>query len=206
MTVSGKPVDPTLGLLFIVSQHLMPLFKVGTIDDRLAREMAVTAIEAYHPETRADYVNIARTIACSITSLALLGTTASPDMPPPEKIRTIGRAIALNRTADQSERTMTQRRRYHKANPPSEIPSLMPAPKPSTPEPATAEPQPDSVDAEIQAAIANVMQEYLSASTATATPEAKQPPTSRPTPNQPPQAFYKHQPPPNHSMGERRTG
>ena len=181
MSAPDQPIDPSLGLLFIVSQHLMPLFKVGTIDNPLARQMAASAVDAYHPETRADYVNIARTIACSITSLALLGKTAAPDMPPAEKIRAISRAIALNRAADQSERTMMQRRRHHKANPPSEIPNLLPTPKQAAPEPTAAKPQSDSVDAEIQAAIANVMQEYLSVSMATAPPEPKQPP-----PNQPP--------------------
>jgi hypothetical protein len=176
MSASNQPINPTLGLLFIVAQHLMPLFKVGTIDNPLARQMAVTAIEAYHPETRADYVNIARTIACSITSLALLGKTASPDMTPPEKTRAIGRAIAMNRAADQSERTMMQRRRHHKANPPADIPSLMPAvPKPPTPEPPTA-PQPEIDDAEIQAAVASVMQEYLSAGIASPIPPS---PTQR---------------------------
>src|SRR6202020_22510 len=64
----------------------------------------------------------------------------------------------------QSERTMMQRRRHHKANPPSEIPSLMPAPEPTTPEPPTT-PQSEIADAEIQAAVASVMQEYLSATT-----------------------------------------
>jgi hypothetical protein len=182
MPTPDQPINPTLGLLFIVAQHLMPLFKVGTIDNRLARQMAVSAIEAYHPETRADYVNVARTIACSITSLALLGQTASPDMTPPEKIRAMGRAIALNRAADQSERTMMQRRRHHKANPPAEIPSLMPAPQPTTPQPTKPEPptapQPQIDDAEIQAAVASVMQEYLSAGMANPIPPAA--PTERP--------------------------
>jgi hypothetical protein len=179
MPTPDQPINPTLGLLFIVAQHLMPLFKIGTIDNHLARQMAVSAIEAYHPETRADYINVARTIACSITSLALLGNTASPDMTPPEKNRAIGRAIALNRAADQSERTMMQRRRHHKANPPAEIPSPMPAPEatttqPTMPKPPTAS-QPQTDDAEIQAAVAGVMQEYLSVGVANPIPPAAQP-------------------------------
>jgi hypothetical protein len=150
--------DPMLGLLYAAAYHLMPLFKIGTIDDDLARQMAVSAIEAYQPETRADYLNVARTIACSMTALALLGKTASPDMPLPEQMRAYGRANALNRSADQSERTMMQRRRYQKANPPVEQPELLPAA--NAPEMAIAE-------AEIGAAVADLMREYLSASAAT---------------------------------------
>ena len=128
-------LDPEVGLMFGIADQLIPLFKIGTIDVPLAREMAVSAITAYAPETRADYVNIARTIALSMAALSLLGTAASQDMTMPEKMRTFGRANALNRSADQSERTMMQRRRYQRANPPGEQPdheSEAPAPKGAT--------------------------------------------------------------------------
>jgi hypothetical protein len=127
--------------------------------------MAVTAIEAYHPETRADYVNIARTIACSITSLALLGKTADPDMTPPEKIRACGRAIALNRATDQSERTMMQRRRYRQAH--------------AEPEPPPP-PEPEIDDAEIEAAVAQAISQALNLTKTVKTDPPR--PTPVPTP------------------------
>jgi hypothetical protein len=168
-------LNPMLGLLYAVAHHLMPLFKIGTIDDDLAQQMAVSAIEAYHPETQADYVNVARTIACSITALALLGKTAASDMTLPEQMRAYGRANALNRSADQSERTMMQRRRHQNANPPIEQPELVP--EANVPEMALAE-------AEIGAAVADLMREYLSVSAATqveaATRVMPRPPVSPP--------------------------
>jgi hypothetical protein len=158
------PINPRLGLMFAAAHHLLPLFRIGTIDDRLARQMAVSAIESYHPETRADYVNVARIIAFSMTALALLGKTASPDMALPDQMRAYGRANALNRSADQSERTMMQRRRHQKANPPSEQPSLI-DPNPVIPDPKTDEAaiDPTAIDnAEVQAAVDGIMQEYRS--------------------------------------------
>jgi hypothetical protein len=129
------PINPRLGLMFAAAHHLLPLFKIGTIDDRLARQMAVSAIEAYEPQTRADYVNVARIIAFSMTALVLLGKTVNPDMPMPEQMRAYGRANALNRSTDQSERTMMQRRRLQKANPLGERPDLI-GPNPTIPDPA----------------------------------------------------------------------
>jgi hypothetical protein len=182
--------------MFAAAHHLLPLFKIGTIDDRLARQMAVSAIEAYEPQTRADYVNVARIIAFSMTALALLGKTANPNMPMPEQMRAYGRANALNRSADQSERTMMQRRRLQKANPPGERPDLIGAtpatpdpaipdpaiPDPAIPDPAIPDPTihdpatpPDPTkiaEAEIAAAVAGIMREYQSVGIATPIPTA----------------------------------
>jgi hypothetical protein len=163
-TASDHPVNPMLGLLYAASHLLLPLFKIGTIDDRLAQQMAASAIEAYSPETRADYVNVARTIAFSMTALALLGKSANPDMTMAEQMRAYGRANALNRSADQSERTMMQRRRHQKANPPADLP----APEATIDDAAIHRTAID--DAEIEAAVANVMKEYLSVGMATPIP------------------------------------
>ena len=54
-------LDPEIGLICIAADSLIPLFKKGTIDSLLARQMAMSSIEAYCPESRADAVNIART-------------------------------------------------------------------------------------------------------------------------------------------------
>jgi hypothetical protein len=186
------PINPRLGLMFAAAHHLLPLFRIGTIDDRLARQMAVSAIESYEPQTRADYVNAARIIAFSMTALALLGKTTNPDMPMPEQMRAYGRANALNRSADQSERTMMQRRRLQKANPPGERPDLIGA-NPAIPDP-TETSDPTAIDnAEVQAAVDGIMREYQSLGIAvpiqTATPKSPQPPVS---PIQPPTVPFRH--------------
>jgi hypothetical protein len=143
-------LDPRIGLMFTVADHLIPLFVAGSVDVKLARQMAVCAIEAYDPETRADYVNVARTIAFSISALALLGQAAAQDMTMPERMRAFGRANALNRSADQSERTMIQRRRHSQANPRAQRPAQMePRPGPPAPDP--------ELDAAVDAAVAETM-------------------------------------------------
>ena len=81
---------------------------------------------SYKPESHADFVNVARTIAFSMAALALLGKAAREDVTMTEKMRVYGRANALNRSADQSERTMMQRRRQQ-AKPPMEQPTSIDA-------------------------------------------------------------------------------
>jgi hypothetical protein len=127
--------------MFSVADQLIPLFANAFIDVGLARRMAVSAIQAYQPVTRADYVNVARTIAFSMSALALLGSAAAQDMTMPEKMRAYGRANALSRSADQSERTMMQRRSYQQANPRAE----QPPGKAWVPEPPASAPVPDNV-------------------------------------------------------------
>jgi hypothetical protein len=141
-------IDPALGLMFSVADQLIPLFSVGSIDPPFAHRMAITAIEAYEPETPADFVNVARTIAFSMSAVALLGHAAAKDLTMPEKLRAFSRANALNRSADQSERTMMQRRRYQKANSPTEQPVEPPAQ------------EPDVDHAAVHAAVAEAMDVY----------------------------------------------
>jgi hypothetical protein len=74
------------------------------------------------------------------------------DLPPAVKMRYFGRANALNRSADQSERIMMQRRRDQRANPPAELPAHL------RPRPANPEPSPD--DVAIDAAVAEAMAVY----------------------------------------------
>ena len=149
-------IDPEAGLMLVAADLLIPLFKTGSIDVPLAREMAICAIKAYYPESSADYVNIARTIAFSMACLALLGNAGSPDTAFPEKMRAFGRANTLNRSADQSERTMMQRRRYQRANSLGESEDCGP-PGPRTEQVAAA--QPEAMQTEIAVAV----QEYVTA-------------------------------------------
>ena len=149
-----SPIDLNTGLMLTLADLLIPLFTTDTDGIATARRTAVGAIAAYRPEIPADYVNSARTIAFSMAALSLLGKSASPEMTTQEQMRTFARAIALNRSADQSERTMMLRRRHQQADPNAEQPA-----RPS--EPPALDAKID--DARVQAAIGEAMQEYLAA-------------------------------------------
>jgi hypothetical protein len=144
--------DPWDGVLFSVAGQLAPLFETKDTDPDDARQSAMSALAAYHPESRADFVNIARILAFSMASLAALGMAVADDLTPALKMRYFGRANALNRSADQSERIMMQRRRDQRANPPAECPAHLVL------RPADPEPSPD--DAAIDAAVEEAMAAY----------------------------------------------
>ena len=172
------PIDPKIGLMVCAAEHLIPLFKAGDIETSLARRMAISALYAYEPETRADFVNAARTIAFSMAALALLGKAASNDMTIAEQMKAYGRANALNRSADQSERAMTRRRCYQQANLPDQPPDQASEPPP---------PDRETDDAQMQAAIAGAMAEYLATRTQPNT-DTPAPETVPPEPAPPPPA------------------
>ena len=194
-TPSSSPTDPKTALMVVAASHLVPLFRIGSIKYRDAHKMAMSAIAAYHPESRSDYVNIARTVAFSMAALALLAKATAADTPMPDLMRVYGRANALNRSADQSEQTMIRRRAYHAANPPEELPAWM--------DPGLEDPQPDAPadDAIIQAAVAEAMREYNAAVTSTQ-PETPPPEpiltaaTPSPDANQPATAIHHAAPTP----------
>ena len=119
------------------------------MDLQLAAQMAISSIAAYHPESRADFVNIARTLAFSMAAVSLLGQTFSEPMPLAEKKRIFTLANTLNRSADQSERTMMQRREAQRAHPPAPLPAWMnPKPEPAAPDlPGDAEIEASMADA-----------------------------------------------------------
>ena len=149
MSNPTPPADPQYGLAYTTALHLIPLFKTAGVDTNNAYQMALSALDAYAPESKADFINAARTIAFSMATLALLGQTASEDMTMAAKLRAFGRANTMNRSADQSERTMMLRRRYQAAAAPIDQPAaLLPTP------------QPKLTHDEVEAALAEAMQEY----------------------------------------------
>jgi hypothetical protein len=161
-----------------VADHLMPFFEKGSLTEDFQRRMALSAIDAYCRESRADYVNVARTVAFSLAAVALLGKAmSSADMPLKEQMRVYGRANALNRSADQSERSMMERRRYSEAHPPETRPRLWPV---------APEPEPPISDAELEAAVSEALREFhaarASAAQRGAPPEPAQAPAAAPHP------------------------
>lgn len=119
----------------------------------------------YGCDSRADHANAARTVPLSVAAVALLGFAAAEEVPFKEKMRAYGRAVAMNRSADLSERAMMQRRHYFAAHPPAahspaeRSPAAEPsaAPLPPGPVPVAAN---AAAHAAIEAAVAEVISTY----------------------------------------------
>ena len=175
-------IHPSLGLRFVAAAHLIDLFEGGPVDTDLAREMAHSAIDAYSPQTRADCLNAARTIAFSMAALALLSRIVREPMPLPEQLAAFDRANALNSSADRSEGTMMLRRRTQKTR-------LSPAPTASQPGPDVpappAQPDPDwqatpAEEAEIKAIVAEATKHHRAAMAARQTARPGTAPADQP--------------------------
>jgi hypothetical protein len=176
MSDTAQTIDSWDVLLLRVADQIAPLFEASDIDPApaskdFARKAAISALAAYYPESRADFVNIARILAFSMASLVALGLAAAADLTPAQKMRCFGRANALNRSADQAERMMLRRRRDQRVNPPAEVPASV------TQQPIVS-PQDDLA---LDAAIAEAIAEYR----ATKPPQAAAPPAG-PNPEAPP--------------------
>ena len=162
-----------------VADLLVPLFRSASADLSVARRMAISAMAAYNPTSRADYVNIARTLAFSMSALALLGTAATHALTPAEKLRSLGRANALNRSADESERVMLQRRRQAQSQAESHAHSgtLRQTEDRLHSDAASTTTSDDGAafdDSKMQADIAAAMKDYLAARLLAATPAQPQ--------------------------------
>ena len=116
------PYDPIFGLQEKVASLLTPIFQDARTDELFAYQIACRSLQAYEPETRADFVNIGRTIAFSLASLVLIKEAFNPALELEDKKRVAIHANALNRSADQAERSMMDRRRYHRAYPNFPVP------------------------------------------------------------------------------------
>ncbi len=184
-------LDP---LLRHIAERITPLFEVGGTGKTDALETAISALAAYDPRSRADFVNIARILAFSLASLAALGLAAADDLPPAQKMRYFGRANALNRSADQTERMMMQRRRG-----PNMRPSAPPA-APLEPEMALSPQDEAALDAAVEEAMA------LCRSTAATTPARKaQPQSAQTQPRQAETGLYTSGPSPRPPTPYRQT-
>ena len=129
------PYDPMFGLQEKIASLLTPIFHDADTDELFAYQVACRSLQAYEPETRADFVNAGRTIAFSLASLVVLKEAFNPALQLEDKKRVAIHANALNRSADQAERSMMERRRYRRAYP------TFPVPEPAAPEPDDAQAQ-----------------------------------------------------------------
>jgi hypothetical protein len=172
--MSNPAQSPWDALLVRVADHIAPLFESPDADPTSARTAALGALATYQPESPADFVNIARILAFSMASLVALGLAAAADLTPAQKMRYFGRANALNRSADQTERLMMQRRRDQRANPPSELPASL-NPGDTTP--------PD--DPAINIAVEEAMAAFRATRQSAAAATPAQPPAPQARPAQP---------------------
>ena len=153
------PYDPMFGLQEKIASLLTPIFHDADTDELFAYQVACRSLQAYEPETRADFVNAGRTIAFSLASLVVLKEAFNPALQLEDKKRVAIHANALNRSADQAERSMMERRRYQRAfttlpapqetEQPTETPAAEavapePAPQPKPQKPAINPPKPIS--------------------------------------------------------------
>jgi len=147
---ASLPADPEFGLLDRLADHLAPLFVTNPDDLPTARLMAVRTIASYRPETQADFINIARTVGFSMSTLAALSRSAAQDMAPALHLRYFGCATAVSRCADQSERARARRRSDQQSGAPF-MPSAWMMAEALDPGTATApeNPETDACDSEI---------------------------------------------------------
>jgi hypothetical protein len=136
-TPPAGPYDPMFGLQEKVASLLTPMFQDARTDELFAYQIACRSLQAYEPETRADFVNAGRTIAFSLASLVILKEAFNPALELEDKKRVAVHANALNRSADQAERSMMERRRYQRAYPTF---------------PVLQQPEPDDTQAQTQVA------------------------------------------------------
>jgi hypothetical protein len=122
------------------------------IRDRLARIWT----DPMHLDPARETARVTRAIA------------AAEGLPPAQKMRYFGRANALNRSADQSERMMLQRRRDQRLAPPAPA-EISPGPNPANP------PQHDAFDAAIDEAMAFYRATILPKATPKLEPRTAQP-------------------------------
>ena len=177
-------IDPRIGLMVRVASELEPIFQTEAVDRPIAHKMAMSAISAYKPDGRADFINIARTIAFSMAAISLLGETTANPPSTPEKLRLYARATALSRCADQSERTMLLRRAYQRENPQPDLPDWM--------DPKTASSTQKLTDADVYASVANTVRQ---AREHTATPKPRPTPAAPAKPQSAPAAAANPPPP-----------
>lgn len=163
-----------------VSDLLIPFFDRPGLHEDFVSKMAGCAIDAYGPESRADHINIARTVAFSMASVALLAkAVASQDMPLKDQLSVASRANALHRSAGESERSMMRRRQYDKANPSGERPDLWASASQAASEPERAASSPAEAST-LQVRINDMLKVYHEAL-------ASEQPTSEPAPASIPQ-------------------
>jgi hypothetical protein len=172
----ANAAEPAHNVLQAVAERLIPFFAGAGHDAGAARTAALAAIDSWRPENMVDILHIGRILAFSLAAISMAGQAAAADMPPEMQLRCLGKANALARSAEQSERAMTRQRQLRRDDPPRDS---------QTASAGTAQPPPPPPDADdaILALVEETMAEFRAFQ---ATARAAQPASVQPLSLQPP--------------------
>src|ERR1700710_1051087 len=98
-------------LLQLIVTFLAPLFVTGATELSLARLAAIETLASYQARTKAELLTIANIIGFGLAAMATLRLATQPDLSPSMTLRLHGCANALNRSAQQNVRLLTQLQR-----------------------------------------------------------------------------------------------
>jgi hypothetical protein len=108
-TESPQPHHTTNALMSLIVTLLLPTFLGVTAGDiALARIAAIETINDYRARNNADLIAIAQIIACGLAALGSLSLSMDDDISLSMTLRLRGSAVALNRSAEQNRRVLTQ--------------------------------------------------------------------------------------------------
>jgi hypothetical protein len=102
------PVRPTDLMLQLIVAFLAPLFVNGVTELSLARLAAIETLASYQARTQAELLAIANIIGFGLAAMATLRLAMRPDLSLSMTLRLHGCANALNRSAQQNVRLLTQ--------------------------------------------------------------------------------------------------
>jgi hypothetical protein len=108
MTQPTEPRLPSI-LLSLIATLLAPAFLCVTGGDlTLAHMAAIETVNDYRARNNVDLIAIAQIIACGLAALGSLSQSMEDDISLSMTLRLRGNAVALNRSAEQNRRVLTQ--------------------------------------------------------------------------------------------------
>jgi hypothetical protein len=108
-TPTNAPLHPSDLLMSLIIALLAPMFLgVSSGDVGLARLAAIETVSAYRTRNYADLIAVAQIVAFGLAALGSLSLSLADDIPLALALRLRGNANALNRSAEQNRRTLSQ--------------------------------------------------------------------------------------------------
>jgi hypothetical protein len=108
-TTESPPHHPTNALISLIVTLLLPTFLGVTAGDiALARMAAIETINDYRARNNADLIAIAQIIACGLAALGSLSLSMDDEISLSMALRLRSSAVALNRSAEQNRRALSQ--------------------------------------------------------------------------------------------------
>jgi hypothetical protein len=111
MNQPDMPTHPTDILLELIVAFLAPMFITASCGDlHFARLAAMETMQSYGARTQAELMNIAQIIGFGLAAMDSLCLSMADELALSMKLRLRGNANALNRSAQQHQRVLDQRR------------------------------------------------------------------------------------------------